>query len=102
MGKSGFKRILIDVSDINEIEFMINTARKKARGLDITVQYQYGKGLEIHVRGPSDRISQYEYELRTALDNVDQTPDDKSDTSDDEASDDDEDSDDDADASDDD
>lgn len=70
MGKSGFKRIVIDVSDVKEIEFLINFARSKARGLAIKVEYQHGKGLELQVRGPRDRVSQYEYELRTAFDNM--------------------------------
>ena len=51
----------------DEIEYAIKIAKKKAKGLQTTYQYEHHKGLEIRVRGPLDKIKLFQKDLLDTL-----------------------------------
>lgn len=66
MARSGRKIILLEVKDPADIEFFINLAEKKGKGLHFNYHFKATRGLEMEVMGPRDQINNLEYILRTA------------------------------------
>lgn len=66
MARSGKKSILLDVKTPDDIEYFINLAMKKGKGLNLNYQYRPGNGLVIEISGPRDRIMALEHLLRDA------------------------------------
>ncbi|WP_457557337.1 hypothetical protein [Candidatus Harpocratesius sp.] len=69
MARTGKKTILLQISNIDELEDIIKYAQKRADnvGLRLTIDYTHDVGLKLIVAGPRDKIQLYEHQIRDAL-----------------------------------